>query len=175
MTARLRRYRTFWAISLATTLLDQLTKWVAIEQIPPTYTHPPVEIIPGFFNLVHVYNKGAAFSILKGYGWLLVILAIIALAAIYRWRRNFELEKPPIQWAFGMLTGGIVGNVIDRLIHGHVMDFIEIILPIYGRWPAFNIADSGICIGVGIYLFHSFFRNNPAAHAAPPPPSPQEN
>jgi signal peptidase II len=157
MTARLRRYRTFWALCLATIALDQLTKLVAFWKIPSSYANPPIEIIPGFFNLVHVYNKGAAFSILKGYGWLLVILAILALGAIYRWRRNFELEKPLTQWAFGLITGGIIGNVIDRIAHGHVMDFIEIILPFYGRWPAFNIADSGIFIGVTIYLYRSLF------------------
>lgn len=153
---RFRRYRLFWTVCLVTLVLDQITKLVVLAWIPDSYANPPIEVIPGFFNLVHVYNKGAAFSLFSGYGWLLVLLALGALTAIFFWRRSLELEKTVVQWAFGLLTGGIVGNVVDRMAHGHVVDFLDFNLPLYGHWPAFNVADSGICIGVVLYLVHSF-------------------
>ncbi len=154
---RFRRYRLFWSVALIVLALDQLSKLAVLAWVPLTETvDDKLEIIPGFFNLVHVYNHGAAFSLFSGYGWALVLLALVALFAIFYWRRALELEKPGVQWAFGLLTGGILGNVIDRLIHGHVVDFLDVILPFYGRWPAFNVADCGICVGVGLYLIYSF-------------------
>jgi signal peptidase II len=152
---RMRRYRPFWGVFVTTLVLDQVSKQIVLACIPSSYEHPPVTVIPGFFNLMHIYNRGAAFSMLNGQGWLLVLLALGALAAIFRWRRSLELEKLPVQWAFGLLTGGIVGNVIDRMLHGFVVDFLDVILPFYGNWPTFNIADMGICIGVFLYLFLS--------------------
>lgn len=138
-------------------VLDQLTKMAVLAWVPFTEKeYDALAIIPGVFNLVHVYNHGAAFSLFSGYGWALVMLALVALWAIFYWRRALELEKTGVQWAFGLLTGGILGNVIDRLAHGHVVDFLDVILPFYGRWPAFNVADCGICIGVGLYLLYSF-------------------
>ena len=154
---RFRRYRLFWSVAVVVLVLDQLSKLAVLAWVPLTETtDDAIAIIPDFFNLVHVYNHGAAFSLFSGYGWALVILALVALWAIFRWRRALELEKTGVQWAFGLLTGGILGNVIDRLIHGHVVDFLDVILPFYGRWPAFNVADCGICVGVGLYLLYSF-------------------
>jgi signal peptidase II len=127
---------------------------------------------------------------LSGQGVLLVALAVIALAAIFHWRRSLELERKSVQFSFGLLTGGIVGNVVDRLLYGHVVDFIDINPPGYGflvkhllgwpegsRWPAFNIADSGICIGVFLYMGISFFtpaRNNASSPAAENTPLPEK-
>ena len=154
---RFRRYRLFWIIEVIVLALDQLTKLAVLEWVPFTQSEADaIAIVPGFLNLVHVYNHGAAFSLFSGYGWALVLLALVALFAIFFWRRALELEKTGVQVAFGLLSGGIVGNVIDRLIHGHVVDFLDVILPFYGRWPAFNVADMGICIGVGLYLIYSF-------------------
>jgi signal peptidase II len=153
---RAARYWLFWLLFVATFALDQASKQIIWRTLPSGYDAPPVPLIPGVFNLVHVHNRGAAFSLFSGYGWLLVVLALGALVATFIWRRNLELERRAVQFAFGMLTGGIVGNVADRLLYGYVVDFLDVILPGYGHWPAFNIADAGICIGVLLYLVVSF-------------------
>ncbi len=93
-------------------------------------------------------------------------MAFIVLAFIYFARRQFELEKPCMQIAFGALIGGILGNLIDRFRLGYVIDFIDIHLPLRipiilpdGRWPAFNIADSAIVIGLFYYLILSLIES----------------
>jgi signal peptidase II len=190
---RMARYKRFWLVALAVFALDQITKFAVLAWIPPRNFDNPVVVIPGFFNLVHVYNRGAAFSILVGYGWLLVLFAAGALAAIFHWRRHLQLEKKSSQWIFGLMAGGIVGNVIDRMLHGHVVDFLDVVPPGFSwlastflgwppesHWPAFNIADCGICIGVFLFLGLSFFEPRKGTLApksgkeepptAPPPP-----
>ena len=77
---------------------------------------------------------------------------------IYRYRRCLALKQPFMQVSFGLLCGGIVGNLIDRIFHGHVIDFLDVHLPFY-RWPAFNIADMGITLGLFLYLVTSFWLN----------------
>ena len=155
---RLLAYRRLHLCALAVLLLDQLTKlWIA--SILPFNTYGPpghIEVIPDFFNLVHVGNTGAAWSMLAGRGTLLALFAIAALIAIYFFRRAIELRRPLVQYAFGLLCGGIVGNLVDRLAHGHVIDFLDLHFGSY-TYPAFNIADSGICVGVAAYLLFTFF------------------
>ena len=167
---RMGRYQSFWLFFIVTLILDHLTKLIVVAFVPHSHFNPPIEVLPGFFNIVHVYNEGAAFSILKGHGWFLVLLALFALWAIYHWRHSLELRKPIVQLTFGLLTGGIVGNQLDRLLRGHVVDFLDFDLPFFGffahkilgwppdsHWPAFNIADIGINLGVFIYLVSAIF------------------
>jgi signal peptidase II len=180
---RMARYKRFWFVALAVLVLDQITKAAVLAFIPPLNFSDPVVVIPDFFNLVHVYNPGAAFSILRGYGWLLVLLAAGALTGIFYYRRRFQLERKSSQWFFGLMSGGIVGNVVDRLLHGHVVDFLDVNPPGFGwiastffgwpsgsHWPAFNVADCGICIGVFLFLGASFFEAKSV-----PPGSPGDN
>ena len=87
---------------------------------------------------------------------LLASLALATLVAIFFWRSALGLRDRLAQICFGLLCGGIVGNLTDRLLHGYVVDFLDVILPWYGHWPAFNVADSCICVGVVIYLFMSY-------------------
>lgn len=154
---RMLAYR--WLLGLAGTvfLLDQLTKLCIYRNLPfGTYGSPgQIEIIPGFFNIVHVGNTGAAWSLFAGKSTLLALLALVTLAAIFLWRRSLGLRLLPVQISFGLLCGGIVGNLVDRLVHGHVIDFLDFHFGSY-VYPTFNIADSGICIGVAIYLWYSF-------------------
>lgn len=144
-------------------LTDLATKAWVLHAIPEqTYNPPWKEIIPGFFYLVHIWNRGAAFGTFQGYSWLLAILAPIALLAIYFFRRDLELHRRGPQIIFGLIIGGILGNFVDRVVHGHVIDFIDIHLPfpipgIGTRFPAFNIADSGITTGVVLYFIYTFF------------------
>ena len=89
------------------------------------------------------------------------MLALITLGAIYVWRRALSLKTRPVQISFGLLCGGIVGNLVDRLVHGHVIDFLDFHFGSY-VYPTFNIADSGICVGVAIYLIWSLKNPDPA-------------
>jgi signal peptidase II len=130
-----------------------------------TYDSPGrIEVIPGFFNLVHVVNTGAAWSILAGRGPLLSLLAVAALAAIFFLRRAIELRRPVTQIAFGLLCGGIAGNLADRIARGHVIDFFDFHFGNYA-YPAFNIADSGICVGVAMYVLITFLTRAPTPPA----------
>ena len=91
---------------------------------------------------------------LAGRSALLALLALGTLGAIYFWRHSLGLRQPLAQVSFGLLCGGIVGNLVDRLAHGHVIDFIDLHFGSY-IYPTFNVADSGICIGVILYLWLS--------------------
>jgi signal peptidase II len=126
--------------------------------------------VPGFFHLVHVGNTGAAWSLFTGKSLWLAALAVITLAAIFIFRHHLELGRPMVQVSFGLLCGGIVGNLVDRIAHGHVIDFLLFEFGSY-EFPVFNIADTAICVGVGLYLIHSF-RSPQADDAAPQAPTP---
>ncbi len=163
---RIQGYRLFWWLALAVFGLDQFTKtWIALT-IPfdgdHYHTHP-VTVIDGFFYLIHVGNTGAAWSLFTGQTTLLALLALLTLAGIYYWRQALELHLRPVQLAFGLLCGGVIGNLLDRVIHGHVIDFIDLHFGDY-IYPTFNVADAGICIGVTIYLIHSL-RQSPQPNA----------
>jgi signal peptidase II len=116
---------------------------------------------------VHVGNTGAAWSLFTGRSGWLALLAAGTLVAIYFWRRALGLRDRMVQISFGLLCGGIVGNLIDRLAYGHVVDFLDFHFGSY-VYPTFNVADSGICIGVGLYLLHSL-RHPPEAAETPKP------
>ena len=97
---------------------------------------------------------------------ILVLFTLIALGAVYLFRHSLELNRKTVQLAFGMLIGGALGNLMDRVLRGHVVDFLDFHLgftiPVIlsnGRYPAFNIADCGIVIGVFIYLLTGFFQS----------------
>ena len=154
---RATRYHTLLLSLLAVFALDQLSKVLVVEHIPyGTYNSPaPIPVIDGFFYLVHIGNTGAAWGMFQGFGLILAIFALITIASIFLLRRMLSLHLKIMQRVFGMLIGGILGNLYDRMTIGHVVDFIDIHLPFY-RWPAFNIADSAICVGVVCYIYLSF-------------------
>lgn len=154
--ARVKTYRLLLIIAAIILVLDQATKsWIAATLSFPTYGRPgAIEVIPGFFHLVHVGNTGAAWSMFSGQSVFLAILAAATLLAIFFWRHALGLRTRLSQIAFGLLCGGIAGNLIDRLLHGHVIDFIDLHFGSY-IYPTFNVADSAICIGVALYLWQS--------------------
>jgi signal peptidase II len=156
-------YRRFWIILLVILGSDQLSKWVIVEYSGFTRgLYPPfggIELVPGFFNLVYAVNYGAAWGILEGFSWLLVGMAVLVLTLVAVFHRHLELHLAQQQWCFGLLTGGILGNTIDRLLRGHVVDFLDFHLRAY-RWPTFNVADSAIVVGTFWYLFLQY-RPNP--------------
>jgi signal peptidase II len=153
---RIRTYRWLLALGAVVLVLDQASKaWINARL--PLGTYGPdgaITIIPGFFYLVHVGNTGAAWSLFRGQSLSLALLAVVTLGAIFFYRKHLELAHRTVQIAFGLLCGGILGNLIDRVIHHHVIDFLDFHFGSY-VYPTFNLADSGICIGVGLYLLYS--------------------
>ena len=146
-------------------VLDQITKILVQYSIPfeSSYFAPDrITIIEDFFYLVHIGNQGAAWGMFSEYSGILTLLSFAVLLFIFCFRKQLELQRGKVQIAFGLLIGGILGNLIDRIRVGHVIDFIDIHLPFtlpyilpYGRWPAFNIADSAIVVGMLLYLLLS--------------------
>ena len=134
--------------------LDQASQQLVLEQISQTRS---VEIIPGLFKLSLVTNTGAAWGILRGQGLWLTLLAIAAIFVLIIVRRRFTYVGWLPRVALGLLLGGIAGNLTDRLKYGFVVDFLDFYIDGW-HWPAFNVADSAICIGVILYLFDSFKR-----------------
>ena len=141
------------SVSLPLYLIDQLTKALVLLHIS---TDEMIPIVPGFFNLVQVHNTGAAFGMLKDNNLFFIVLSVCALAilALLGWKGAFA--DGPSRWAAALLVAGIAGNLTDRILHGHVVDFLDFILPVYGHWPAFNVADSCICIAAGLFVLASF-------------------
>lgn len=150
-------------LALIILLTDQITKlWIMHALENGTYhigspVNPPITIISDFFYIVHIQNDGAAWGIFSGHGYLLGILGIFALIAIVYFRQALALNAPLNQWAFGLMVGGIIGNMIDRFRFNRVVDFLDFHLPLIGRYPSFNVADCGITIGVGLYIVYSLF------------------
>jgi signal peptidase II len=132
---------------------DQFTKWLIMTQI---MTPPRVIPLMPYLNLVMAWNTGVSFSMLRGTGaWLLSGLAIAVSVGLVSWLSRLSDRLPG--YAVGLIIGGALGNVIDRLRFGAVFDFIDFYVGDW-HWPAFNLADSAISIGVVLLLFDSLFR-----------------
>lgn len=166
-------YKRLLLLAAAVCFLDQATKlWVAAVLPYETFFSPDaIEVIPGLFNIVHVGNTGAAWSMFSGYSWALAAVGFAALALVFALRRALELEKPHMQWAFGFIVGGVVGNLIDRIRLGYVVDFLDFHYQDH-YFPSFNIADSGITVGVSLYILFSFLpQRGGQPEDAPPEPA----
>lgn len=156
---RLLAYRTLLLLAFVVFVLDQLTKFWIAARVPfdPMHSHrlgTDIEIIGGFFYLIHVGNTGAAWSMFSGQSVWLALLAGGTLLAIFFWRHALGLRARFAQICFGLLCGGVIGNLVDRLMHGHVIDFVDLHFGTY-TYPTFNVADSGICVGVILYAIQS--------------------
>ncbi|MDM5178620.1 signal peptidase II [Massilia sp. DJPM01] len=140
-------------------LLDQLTK-IAIQK---TFTFGEEKVITSFFNLVLAYNKGAAFGFLNSQpGWQRYFFTGIAVIAVgfilYMLKRHAGQRL--FCWALALIMGGAIGNAIDRLAYGHVVDFLDFHVASFGHFPAFNVADSAICVGAALFIFDELRRVN---------------
>jgi signal peptidase II len=157
LTWRIVKYRRLITISAAVLAADQATKaWIASVLPVNTYGEAggAIRVIRGFFYIVHVGNTGAAWSVFSGRSVLLAVLAAATLVAIFIGRRALGLQASRIQACFGLMCGGIAGNLIDRLARGHVVDFLDFHFGHY-IYPTFNVADSAICAGVFLYALYS--------------------
>lgn len=159
--ARLLAYSRLWALAAFVLALDQFTKALIVARLPfGTFGGEQTAVIPGFFYLAHVGNTGGAWSIFSGSSLPLALVGIAVLVAVFLWRKHLGLREPFVQWCFGLFVGGSVGNIIDRLRRGHVVDFLDFRFGDY-VFPTFNIADSAICVGVFAYVIWSL-RQPPA-------------
>jgi signal peptidase II len=152
-------------VALFIIALDQLTKLLVNRLLPfqdDPASAPEKVVIKGFFKFVHWINTGAAWSLFMGNNKLLALVALVALVILFRSRHHFEAHRLAGQFALGLIFGGIVGNLIDRLRSGYVTDFLYFHLQRRGGgdlgFPAFNIADSAICVGVGLIFILSWQR-----------------
>ena len=146
-------------IALLVIGLDQLTKGIVLRLLG--YAQEKV-VVEGFFKFVHWGNTGAAWSLFRGNNEALAVIALLALLILFFSRHHFDSRTLLGQVAFGLIFGGIVGNLIDRLFRHHVIDFLYFYLQQRGGtelgFPAFNVADSAICTGVGL-IFLMTWRN----------------
>jgi signal peptidase II len=144
------------AIAFFIIVADQLTKWLITSQ----FALGDSRHITSFFNLVRVHNSGAAFSFLAGASgwqrWFFVGLGVAA-AGFILWMLRSHGGQKLFSWALALILGGALGNVIDRLLHGHVVDFIQLH---YGGWafPSFNVADSAITAGAVCLILDEILR-----------------
>ncbi len=156
----MNRYIRYWLVFALVVLSDQWTKSVTVENAAELSSRPVVvlDLIEGpenFLEFTYLTNPGAAWSMFSDYPEVLTVLAILALVAVFFFRKALELNKCPQQIIFGFITGGIAGNLGDRIFRdpAEVVDFIDVYLPVLDYdYPVFNVADSGIFIGAFSYL-----------------------
>jgi signal peptidase II len=139
-----------------TLIADQLSKELLLRYLLKAGTVVPV--IDDFFRLVIVWNPGVSFGLLGGDkalpAWVLSLVAVAVCVGLFVWLRR--VDRPLIGWGIGLVIGGAIGNVIDRARWGAVFDFADFHVGQW-HWPAFNVADSAIVVGVGLMLIDSLF------------------
>jgi len=146
-----RKYWVLLIFCFGILLLDQWTKCLIVQKLT---LYQRVEVIQGFFNIIHVRNTGGAFGIFGGEkgglgSILFVVVSLIAIGSlVFLFIKLGENEKT-LALSFSLVLSGAIGNLIDRLRYGEVIDFLDFYLS-STHWPAFNVADSAICIGIGL-------------------------
>ena len=155
----------FLILSAAVILFDVWTKWLVVKRID---LHEAIAVIPGFFQIVHVRNTGAAFGIganatSKIVPLLLNAGAIIVFCVVVVYALRSAVTDRLLQTGLHLILGGAIGNLVDRFRFGYVVDFLDVYVGTH-HWPAFNVADSAICIGIGLLFLD--MRRKPETVAA---------
>ena len=174
MSDTLRKLR-YGFLSLAVVVLDQWTKWLVEVHLPHGTSHP---VIDRFFSLTHVQNTGVAFGLFARHGadggsWTLIALGIVALVAVIVYFRLTPADHRLLLSALALIVGGAVGNLIDRLATGAVTDFLDVYVGTH-HWPAFNVADSAITVGIVLMLADSFIAHRQHSGAPSEDGSPED-
>jgi signal peptidase II len=152
-------------LSLPLYALDQFTKYLAQRFVDPD--QPPRVVVEGFLHLVNVTNTGAAFGSFKNNNTFFIVISCVALLFVVSLlvrRRSHDIWRDV---SLALLLAGILGNLTDRLLYGHVIDFLlfDLHVPLAHPWPAFNVADSCISIAVACFIIHSFQQKRVASAA----------
>jgi signal peptidase II len=140
-------------VGLTVLVADQITKELATNGLDPAR---PVELLGGLVYLSLTRNSGAAFSLLSGYTWIFPLIAVAVLTGLWLFARR--LVSTPWAVGLGLVGGGVIGNLLDRLfrapgvLHGHVVDFLSLLAPHGDAWPIFNIADTALVGGFGVII-----------------------
>jgi signal peptidase II len=151
-------------LSLPLYALDQITKGLVLRSIGSE--DPPYIVVPDFFAIVHVTNDGAAFGSFKNNNLFFIVLSCVAFVFVFAMLMRRTRSRDPLRdISLALLLAGIMGNLTDRFLHGHVIDFalFDLHVPLAHPWPAFNVADSCICIAVICFIIHSLRRRKEAA------------
>ncbi len=157
------KYLFLFVASSALIVVDQYTKFMVTLHIPINYS---VNVVEGLFNLTHIRNSGVAFGIFSDHSselkpYLLIFVSIIAIIAILVIFHQTEKNKKIVQTGLVLVFSGAIGNLIDRVLHKEVIDFIDFFID-NQHWPAFNIADSCITIGVMFMLTDMLVGDGPS-------------
>ncbi|HMJ05927.1 MAG TPA: signal peptidase II [Chthoniobacterales bacterium] len=154
--------KSIFLLSLPLYALDQATKWWALQLVRPD---EPRIIVPEFFAIVFVTNTGAAFGSFKNNNLFFILLSCAALIFVLGLLLRPHARDQWRDFSLALLLAGIMGNLTDRLLHGHVIDFLlfDLHVPLAHPWPAFNVADACICVAVGCFILQSFLQKKPPA------------
>jgi len=151
----------YYIYALIVLVLDQITKWVIVNKMTLDETRP---VIGEFFEITSHRNRGAAFGILQNQRWFFIIITIIVvIGIIWYMRKTYKEGHKLMPFALSLLLGGAVGNFVDRLLFGEVVDFLKFRFqfnwfgtPVDYTYPIFNVADSAIVVGVALIFIDSF-------------------
>ncbi len=151
-------------LSLPLYVLDQWTKRLILAHISQD---EPRIVIPGFFDLVHVTNNGAAFGSFRNNNTFFIVLGCAALVLVCGLLITRKTNRPWRDFSLALLLAGILGNLTDRFLYGHVVDFLlfDLHVPLAHPWPAFNVADACICVAVVAFMIHSMRESKDAVEA----------
>ena len=143
-------------------IADQITKLIVLNNLP---FNQHIAVIAGFFNIVHIKNPGGAFGLLADLSphWRTIVFLFIsslAVGLVFYFYNKTPQSHPWLAAGFALIFGGAIGNLIDRLRYGFVIDFLDFYIAKY-HWPAFNIADSAITVGIAIFVIHIVLKKMP--------------
>ncbi len=136
-------------VAVLTLVVDQISKRAVMTSLRPGESWNPVAALERWVSLTYVTNTGAAFGLFPEYGIVFMVVAVVVIVTIIFYYRHLPGEQWLIQASLGLQLGGALGNLLDRLRHGHVIDFID-----FKVWPVFNVADSSVFVGVVILAFY---------------------
>jgi len=161
------KYLKLSAIAGFVIIFDQITKAVIQNTVPLYHS---ITVIPGFFSITHIHNPGGAFGFManKSSGLrnlLFLLISSLAICLIFYFYKKTPQKYSLLSACFALILGGALGNLIDRIRFGKVVDFLDFYIGSY-HWPAFNVADSLLCIGIGLLIISTIFTGKPAQKRA---------
>ena len=164
------KYFILFFVSALIVGLDQISKYFICKLVP---LYSQIQVIDGFFNIVHIRNSGVAFGLFKRFGseYRLISMLVVSLIAVFlifflvsQLKRGCKLQA----FSLSLILGGAIGNLIDRMLIGEVVDFIDVHWAEVYHWPAFNVADSAITVGIIFIIFDELFLSRKREKETPP-------
>ena len=137
------------AVAVLTLVVDRISKWAVMDSLKLGESWNPVAALERWVSLTYVTNTGAAFGLFPDHGVIFMVIAVVVIVAIIFYYRYLPGDQWLVQASLGLQLGGALGNLVDRLRYGHVIDFID-----FKVWPVFNVADSSVFVGVVILAFY---------------------